>query len=66
MHVITNVICYVSNPAFFFLHGKKQSFFIAETTMPGKFGFDFAGASQSFNVLAEYLFGKVDENLLEI
>ncbi|CAA2970507.1 heme-binding At3g10130, chloroplastic [Olea europaea subsp. europaea] len=31
---------------------------IAETTMPGKYGFDFTGASQSFNVLAEYLFGK--------
>lgn len=27
--------------------------------MPGKNGFDFGGASQSFNVLAEYLFGKV-------
>lgn len=27
--------------------------------MPGKSGFDFGGASQSFNVLAEYLFGKV-------
>lgn len=27
--------------------------------MPGKTGFDFNGASQSFNVLAEYLFGKV-------
>lgn len=27
--------------------------------MPGKEGFDFFGASQSFNVLAEYLFGKV-------
>lgn len=35
-----------------------ESFFIAETTMPGKYGFDFAGTSQSFNVLAEYLFGK--------
>ncbi|CAK7343210.1 unnamed protein product [Dovyalis caffra] len=32
--------------------------FIAEATMPGKTGFDFNGASQSFNVLAEYLFGK--------
>ncbi|CAO2839331.1 unnamed protein product [Amaranthus hypochondriacus] len=32
--------------------------FIAETTMPGREGFDFFGASQSFNVLAEYLFGK--------
>lgn len=28
--------------------------------MPGKYGFDFNGASQSFNILAEYLFGKVD------
>ena len=28
--------------------------------MPGKSGFDFNGASQSFNVLAGYLFGKVD------
>ncbi|KAI3447464.1 hypothetical protein Pfo_004129 [Paulownia fortunei] len=35
-----------------------ESYFIAETTMPGKYGFDFAGASQSFNVLAAYLFGK--------
>lgn len=30
--------------------------------MPGKTGFDFNGASQSFNVLAEYLFGKVLRN----
>lgn len=30
--------------------------------MPGKYGFDFNGASQSFNVLAEYLFGKVDKD----
>ncbi|KAK3226855.1 hypothetical protein Dsin_006717 [Dipteronia sinensis] len=35
-----------------------ESYFIAEVTMPGKTGFDFNGASQSFNVLAEYLFGK--------
>lgn len=35
-----------------------ESYFIAETTMPGKYGFDFTGASRSFNVLAEYLFGK--------
>lgn len=35
-----------------------ESYFVAETTMPGKTGFDFSGASQSFNVLAEYLFGK--------
>lgn len=27
--------------------------------MPGKSGFDFSGSSQSFNVLAAYLFGKV-------
>lgn len=37
----------------------EQPYFIAETTMPGKNGFDLNGASQSFNVLAEYLFGKV-------
>ncbi|XP_059640878.1 heme-binding-like protein At3g10130, chloroplastic isoform X1 [Cornus florida] len=36
----------------------EQPYFIAETTMPGKDGFDFNGASLSFNVLAEYLFGK--------
>lgn len=36
-----------------------QPYYIAETTMPGKNGFDFNGASQSFNVLASYLFGKV-------
>ncbi|KAF7804291.1 heme-binding-like protein [Senna tora] len=35
-----------------------EPYFVAETTMPGKTGFDFSGASQSFNVLAEYLFGK--------
>ncbi|KAJ0973408.1 hypothetical protein J5N97_021367 [Dioscorea zingiberensis] len=35
-----------------------EPYFIAETTMPGKTGFDFNGASQSFNVLAAYLFGK--------
>ncbi|CAK9152002.1 unnamed protein product [Ilex paraguariensis] len=35
-----------------------EPYFIAETTMPGKYGFDFNGASRSFNVLAEYLFGK--------
>lgn len=40
-----------------------QPYFIAETTMPGKSGFDFGGASQSFNVLAAYLFGKVDLKL---
>ncbi|XP_077235772.1 SOUL heme-binding family protein [Tasmannia lanceolata] len=47
------------------LRGKEQyeirevePYFIAETTMPGKNGFDFNGASQGFNVLAEYLFGK--------
>ncbi|PSR98512.1 Heme-binding-like protein [Actinidia chinensis var. chinensis] len=37
---------------------KVEPYFIAETTMPGKYGFDFNGASQSFNILAEYLFGK--------
>ncbi|XP_062219217.1 heme-binding-like protein At3g10130, chloroplastic [Phragmites australis] len=35
-----------------------ESYFIAETTMPGSTGFDFNGSSQSFNVLASYLFGK--------
>ncbi|GFZ02496.1 SOUL heme-binding family protein [Actinidia rufa] len=35
---------------------KVEPYFIAETTMPGKYGFDFNGASQSFNILAEYLF----------
>lgn len=35
-----------------------EPYFVAEATMPGKSGFDFSGASQSFNVLAEYLFGK--------
>ncbi|KAL5060238.1 hypothetical protein RYX36_031842 [Vicia faba] len=35
-----------------------EPYFVAEATMPGKNGFDFSGASQSFNVLAEYLFGK--------
>lgn len=35
-----------------------EPYFVAETTMPGKSGFDFSGASQSFNALAEYLFGK--------
>ncbi|CAA7059999.1 unnamed protein product [Microthlaspi erraticum] len=35
-----------------------EPYFVAETTMPGENGFDFYGASRSFNVLAEYLFGK--------
>ncbi|CAN8269506.1 unnamed protein product [Cochlearia groenlandica] len=35
-----------------------EPYFVAETTMPGETGFDFYGASRSFNVLAEYLFGK--------
>lgn len=35
-----------------------EPYYIAETTMPGKMGFDIYGSSQSFNVLAEYLFGK--------
>lgn len=34
--------------------------------MPGKSGFDFSGASQSFNVLAGYLFGKVDYEVSEM
>ncbi|ESW34900.1 hypothetical protein PHAVU_001G190400 [Phaseolus vulgaris] len=39
-----------------------EPYFVAEATMPGKRGFDFNGASQSFNVLAEYLFGKNTKN----
>ncbi|GAV82443.1 SOUL domain-containing protein [Cephalotus follicularis] len=35
-----------------------EAYFIAEVMMPGKTGFDFSGASRSFNILAEYLFGK--------
>ncbi|OIS96188.1 PREDICTED: heme-binding-like protein At3g10130, chloroplastic [Nicotiana attenuata] len=35
-----------------------EPYFVAEATVPGKYGFDFNGASQSFNTLAEYLFGK--------
>ncbi|EOA12562.1 hypothetical protein CARUB_v10026829mg [Capsella rubella] len=35
-----------------------EPYFVAETTMPGETGFDVYGASKSFNVLAEYLFGK--------
>ncbi|CAM0876746.1 unnamed protein product [Alopecurus aequalis] len=35
-----------------------ESYYVAETTMPGRNGFDFNGSSQSFNVLASYLFGK--------
>ncbi|MCD7471163.1 hypothetical protein HAX54_011476 [Datura stramonium] len=35
-----------------------EPYFVAEATMSGKNGFDFNGASQSFNTLAEYLFGK--------
>ncbi|XP_049342826.1 heme-binding-like protein At3g10130, chloroplastic isoform X2 [Solanum verrucosum] len=35
-----------------------EPYFVAEATMPGKSGFDLNGASQSFNTLAEYLFGK--------
>ncbi|KAM3288276.1 heme-binding-like protein, chloroplastic isoform X1 [Capsicum chacoense] len=35
-----------------------EPYFVAEVTMPSKYGFDFNGASQSFNTLAEYLFGK--------
>uniref|UniRef100_A0A0C9S1A6 TSA: Wollemia nobilis Ref_Wollemi_Transcript_25919_1260 transcribed RNA sequence n=1 Tax=Wollemia nobilis TaxID=56998 RepID=A0A0C9S1A6_9CONI len=39
-----------------------QSFYVAETTMPGKRGFDFYGSSQAFNALAAYLFGKNTES----
>jgi len=35
-----------------------EPYFVAETIMPGETGFDSYGASKSFNVLAEYLFGK--------
>ncbi|KQJ99733.1 heme-binding-like protein At3g10130, chloroplastic [Brachypodium distachyon] len=35
-----------------------ESYYIAETTMPGRTGFDFGGSSRSFNVLASYLFGE--------
>lgn len=34
--------------------------------MPGRYGFDLSGASQSFNVLAEYLFGKVANEIFDI
>jgi len=34
------------------------SYVVAETTMPGKSGFDIASSGQSFNTLAAYLFGK--------
>lgn len=37
----------------------EQPYYIAETIMPGNTGFDFNGASRGFNVLADYLFGKV-------
>ncbi|KAF5737447.1 Soul heme-binding family protein isoform 2 [Tripterygium wilfordii] len=36
--------------------------YIVETTMPGTTGFNFNGASESFNVLAEYLFGKTQSD----
>ncbi|KAH9302806.1 hypothetical protein KI387_014389 [Taxus chinensis] len=39
-----------------------QAFYVAETTMPGKTGFDFYGSSQGFNALAAYLFGKNKKN----
>ncbi|XP_078434884.1 SOUL heme-binding family protein [Wolffia australiana] len=35
-----------------------QPFFVAETTMPGRTGFDLGGSGQTFNVLAGYIFGK--------
>ncbi|KAI3974764.1 hypothetical protein MKX01_037560 [Papaver californicum] len=39
-----------------------ESYFIAETTMPGKNGFDFNGSSRAFNALAGYLFGENTAN----
>lgn len=39
-----------------------EPYFVAEMTMPGRNGFDFGGASQAFNVLAAYLFGKNSGN----
>ncbi|KAI3851944.1 hypothetical protein MKW98_019943 [Papaver atlanticum] len=39
-----------------------ESYFIAETTMPGKNGFDFNGSSRSFNALAGYIFGENTTN----
>lgn len=45
---------------------RMQPYVVAETTMPGKYGFDLNGASQSFNVLAEYLFGKVAKVVLSV
>ena len=41
----------------------EQPYYIAETTMPDKTKFGFNGAS-GFNVLVEYLFGKVYETLI--
>ncbi|KAH7315409.1 hypothetical protein KP509_21G048000 [Ceratopteris richardii] len=35
-----------------------ESYVVAETLMPGYKGFDFYGASEGFNTLAAYLFGK--------
>ncbi|PKA65397.1 Heme-binding-like protein [Apostasia shenzhenica] len=35
-----------------------EPYYVAETYMPSKSGFDFNGASRAFNVLAAYLFGK--------
>jgi hypothetical protein len=35
-----------------------ESYVVAETVMPGRSGFDFAGSGQAFNALAAYLFGK--------
>ncbi|KAI3502544.1 hypothetical protein L1887_30676 [Cichorium endivia] len=43
-----------------------KPYFVVETTMPGKYGFYLNDASQSFNVLAEYLFGKVFNLSLQI
>ncbi|XP_020581535.1 heme-binding-like protein At3g10130, chloroplastic [Phalaenopsis equestris] len=39
-----------------------EPYHVAETTIPGKDGFNFSGASQAFNALAAYLFGKNTSN----
>ncbi|XP_024516862.1 heme-binding-like protein At3g10130, chloroplastic [Selaginella moellendorffii] len=35
-----------------------ESYLVAETSMPGKKGFEFFGSSQAFNTIATYIFGK--------
>eukprot|EP00850_Spirogloea_muscicola_P006740 SM000032S12124 [mRNA] locus=s32:610112:612330:+ [translate_table: standard] len=37
---------------------ENDSYMVAETEMPSTRGFDFYGASQGFNILAGYIFGK--------